>query len=359
MIRRALIGIAVVAVLAAGGAVAMAAAGGSASSDEDGGSGSSTPTATAEVTRRDLAEQAELDGTLGYGETRELSFAGQGTITALAAEGSIVERGGVLGELDGRPIPLLYGDRPLWRSLGAGVDDGPDIRVLEENLIALGFATERQLGPNERWSQATTAAVERWQEAMGMEETGTVEPSQVVVASGAVRIASHKATVGGGGGGPVFDVSGTERLVTVDLAASRQGLLSVDQAVDVELPDGSRTAGRVRSISNVVEAPADQQSGGEPTVEVVIALDDPAAAGTLDQAPVDVHVTTAAAVGVLAVPVEALLALAEGGYAVERVGADGTTELVGVGLGAFADGFVEVTGTTADLAEGDQVVVPE
>jgi hypothetical protein len=57
----------------------------------------------------------------------------------------------------------------------------------------------------------------------------------------------------------------------------------------------------------------------------------------------------------LAVPVEALLALAEGGYAVERVKADGTTELVAVKLGAFADDKVEVSG---DLAEGDQVVVP-
>ena len=58
----------------------------------------------------------------------------------------------------------------------------------------------------------------------------------------------------------------------------------------------------------------------------------------------------------LAVPVEALLALAEGGYAVELAHDDGTTSLVAVELGAFADGWVEVTG---DVAEGDEVVVPE
>ena len=55
----------------------------------------------------------------------------------------------------------------------------------------------------------------------------------------------------------------------------------------------------------------------------------------------------------LAVPVRALLALAEGGYAVERVTATGT-ELVPVELGAFADGYVQVTGT---VAAGDTVVV--
>jgi hypothetical protein len=58
---------------------------------------------------------------------------------------------------------------------------------------------------------------------------------------------------------------------------------------------------------------------------------------------------------VLAVPANALLALLEGGYAVERVTDGGGTELVAVETGLFADGWVEVSG---DLAEGDEVVVP-
>jgi hypothetical protein len=57
---------------------------------------------------------------------------------------------------------------------------------------------------------------------------------------------------------------------------------------------------------------------------------------------------------VLTVPVGALLALAGGGYVVERVTAGGT-EQVAVEPGQFADGLVEVIG---DIAEGDQVVVP-
>jgi hypothetical protein len=69
---------------------------------------------------------------------------------------------------------------------------------------------------------------------------------------------------------------------------------------------------------------------------------------------VTVRVTTRAATDVLAVPVDSLLALSEGGYAVERRTTSGT-ELVAVVTGAFASGWVEVTG---DLAEGDEVVVP-
>ena len=63
----------------------------------------------------------------------------------------------------------------------------------------------------------------------------------------------------------------------------------------------------------------------------------------------------------LVVPVSALVALAEGGYAVEVVVGtlpDGSlaTQYVAVEPGLFADGFVAVTSPT--LQEGDQVVVP-
>ena len=243
----------------------------------------------------------------------------------------------------------------MWRSLGEGVDTGTaaDIRQLEENLIALGYGTAGGLGPNEVWSQATTAAVKRMQRALGVEETGRVDLGSVVFAPGAVRVASHVAEVGGGAGGPALEVTGVERLVDVDLPASQQGLLAVGLAVEVELPDGSLVAGTVRSVSSVVTA-GDPQTGSGPTVAVVVVLDDPASSGSLDQAPVDVQVVSVQAEDALSVPVEALLALAEGGYAVERP--DGT--LVGVEIGAFADGWVAVTPTSGDLAAGDQVLVP-
>ena len=314
-----------------------------------------TGTAIAVAELRDLVEREELDGTLGYGESHPLALGGQGTLTALAAEGSVVDRGGILGEVDGRPVPLLFGDRPLWRSLGEGADtsDGPDIRQLEENLIALGHGTAAGLGPNEVWSQATTAAVKRLQRALGVEETGRVDLGSLVFAPGPVRVSSHLADVGGGAGQPALEVTGIERLVDVDLPASQQALLAAGQAVEVELPDGTVVAGTVRSVSSVV-TPGDQQTGSGPTVAVVVVLDDPGSAGTLDQAPVDVQVVSVQAADALSVPVEALLALAEGGYAVERP--DGT--LVGVETGAFADGWVAVSPSRGDLAAGDEVVVP-
>jgi peptidoglycan hydrolase-like protein with peptidoglycan-binding domain len=344
----------VAAALTAGVAV-LASVGVAAGSDRRGEEGEDratvVPASTAEVTRRDLTEREELDGTLGYGDTREITISGSGTITGLADEGSDVESGQVLAAVDGAPVLLLAGEAAAWRDLDAGTSEGEDVRQLEQNLVELGYGTAEDLGPDSDWTSATTAAVKRLQAAIGAEEDGTFELGSVVFAAGAVRIAAHLVEVGASTGAPALEVTGTTRVVTVDLPAADQGLVADGQAVEVELPDGTTVDGTVFSVADVVDPP--DQDGGEATVAVVIALEDDAAAASVDQAPVDVNVVTVSVEDALTVPVEALLALAEGGYAVERP--DGS--LVGVDVGAFADGFVQITPTTRSLDEGDAVVV--
>jgi multidrug efflux pump subunit AcrA (membrane-fusion protein) len=90
---------------------------------------------------------------------------------------------------------------------------------------------------------------------------------------------------------------------------------------------------------------------------VRVTLTHPSAAGTLDQAPVTVQITTASISNALVVPVGALLAQSSGGYAVEVIGAGGTRHLVAVTAGIFDDaaGLVQVTGA---LTPGQRVVVP-
>jgi hypothetical protein len=75
----------------------------------------------------------------------------------------------------------------------------------------------------------------------------------------------------------------------------------------------------------------------------------------MDQAPVRVGIISDSRTGVLAVPVNALLALAEGGYGVRVVEGE-TSRIVAVETGLFAKGLVEVTGE--GLAEGVKVEVP-
>jgi hypothetical protein len=83
-----------------------------------------------------------------------------------------------------------------------------------------------------------------------------------------------------------------------------------------------------------------------------------AAGGDLVQAPVNVLITTGTVKNALVVPVNALLALAGGGYAVEVVDGGAVHHLVAVTLGLFddADGLVQVSGS--GVRAGQRVVVP-
>jgi peptidoglycan hydrolase-like protein with peptidoglycan-binding domain len=345
------------AALAVLGAAAWAAAArpGAAAGDQDGGE---VATATAAVARRDLRATEEVDGTLGYGDTRKVVNGRQGTITALPAEGAVVTRGQALYRVDAKPVPLLYGRLPAWRPLSVGVDDGPDVRQLERNLVALGHDPDRDITVDDHFTWATRAAVRRWQEAAGLEETGSFEQGDAVWQPGPVRVGTLDAAVGDPArpGSPVLEVTSTTRQVTIALDASRQPYVRAGDRVDLELPGGQATTGRVRSVGRVATVPSGGDGGdGTPTVELVVSLDDPKATGRLDQAPVTASITTEVRKGVLAVPVNALLALAEGGYAVE-LAEGGGTRLVGVETGLFAGGKVEVRGS--GLRQRQRVVVP-
>jgi hypothetical protein len=80
--------------------------------------------------------------------------------------------------------------------------------------------------------------------------------------------------------------------------------------------------------------------------------------GNLDRAPVQVAITTGTANASGTVPVNALLSLSSGGYAIEVSDPDGTRHLVAVTVGIFddTDGLVQVTGS--GVAAGQHVVVP-
>lgn len=313
---------------------------------------------TAEVAKVDLAERRSMTGNLGYGAERTLSGRKQGTITGLPAQGSVLERGKPVYSVDAKPVVLFYADIPLYRDVGLGVTDGPDVKAIEENLQALGFGGFGT--PNTKFTAATAAAIKKWQKALGLEQTGVIGMTDVITTSGAVRVSSVTAELGGQGAGAVLKYTATQRAVTLDLKASQKDLAKPGAKVTLTVA-GKQVAGTVASI---VPKPDDGGDGNQPTnpfdtgqqeqqFTATITLDDPAAVGELDAGTVDVRFTTGTREGVLVVPIGALLALAEGGYAVEVV--DGSQQrLVAVKPGLFADGKVEVSGD--GLREGMRVV---
>jgi peptidoglycan hydrolase-like protein with peptidoglycan-binding domain len=354
--RRLVAGVLAVAVLAGAGWWAVGHPG------LDQGTTAATPTApvaTAQIQRQDLSGQTKVAGTLGYAGSASVQSPLQGRITWLPKPGAVIGRGGTLVSVDNRPVQLFYGAKPAWRDLGVGVDDGPDVRQLEQNLVALGYDPDHQVTVDNHFTWATAAAVRRWQRARGLDQTGTFTTAMpAVFLPWPARVKEVSATLGSQAapGGPVLAVTSTLHQVTVDLDVSQQGYVKHGDRVQVTLPDGRRIKGRVSEVGRVAET---QGSGQEQitTIPVTVALDNPNAGGRLDQAPVDVYVTTQTRKGVLAVPVTALLALKEGGYAVETVDAAGQHHLVAVRLGIFSSGMVEVAGS--GLRAGTKVVTAQ
>jgi hypothetical protein len=359
------------------------------------------PTAIATVTERSLSSQTQVNATLGYagsynvvvpsaagsassGSTQPGSI-GQsgadqaaGTFTALPTVGQVVGQGQSLYSTNGSPAVLLYGSTPAYRSLSEGMS-GADVAQLNTDLVALGDASTQALDPtSDHFSATTASALEKLQANLGVDQTGRVALGQAVFLPTAARVTSVSANLGAPAqpGATVLQATSTVRAVIVQLDASQQSEVKVGDHVTITLPDNQTTPGVVTSVGTIATTPSSGSSGGSgssasgssssssgsgstPTIQVDVTPTDPAATGSLDQAPVNVTITTGTVNNALVVPVDALLAQSSGGYAAEVVGAGGIHRLVPVSLGLFddADGLVQVTGS--GLSAGDRVVVPK
>jgi peptidoglycan hydrolase-like protein with peptidoglycan-binding domain len=231
--------------------------------------------------------------------------------------------------------------------------EGDDVLALEQALTRLGFDPGAVDG---FFDDETEAAVIAWQRTIGAEDDGVVDPADVVLLAGPVRIADRLVDPGASvsPNTSVLSTSTDEPVVAIDLPAEDTELLEVGDRVTVELPNRDEVAGRVTFKATTVTQQPQNQGGA--TLDVLVALDDPSAGLAFDQAGVEVAVVTEQRRGVMAVPVTALLALAEGGYAVEVDAGDGTTYLVAVAPGLYADGLVEVDSDA--LLPGQMVIAP-
>jgi peptidoglycan hydrolase-like protein with peptidoglycan-binding domain len=316
--------------------------------------GSDLPAATADVTRQTLVDKQTESGELGHGNPVEVTGKLPGTLTALPAVGSTVERGQAIYRVDDTPVVLLYGTLPAYRTLAPGTK-GADVEQFENNLTTLGhtgFTVDTQ------YTEQTATAVKRWQKALGLPETGTVEQGRIHYAAGALRVDSQESAVGDtvAPDTPLLKYTGLTRLITVPLDMADQRLAVKDAPVTVTLPDDKTVPGTITDTATIL-VPADGSPGSRPTttIDVTVTVADQNALAGLDQASVRVAFTASQRENVLTVPVAALLALAEGGYGVEVVTGN-TTEVVAVETGLFADGRVEVSGDGLD--EGMTVGMP-
>jgi hypothetical protein len=324
------------------------------------------PTSITTISEGSLSSQTSSDGTLEYttpgGSEYTVVNQASGTFSRLPRAGAVFSRGQVLYRVSDDPVILLYGNTPVYRALSEG-NSGPDVRELNGNLVALGYATPSQLDPtSDYFSYETRDALERSQHELGEDETGSLSEGQAVFLPGQARISTVNAILGTSArpGSTVMEATSTSRQVVVNVDASEQSEIKVGDQVEITLPDGQTTPGMASSIGTVASSPASNSSSpgsSSPTLPVYIALEHPRAAGNLDQAPVTVEITTGEVRHALFVPVDALLAFSGGGYTVETVGAHGVHKLVAVTLGTFDDaaGNVQIIG---EVQAGERIVVP-
>ena len=272
---------------------------------------------------------------------------------------------------------LMFGNTPAWRELREGMSPGEDITQLKQNLILLSYGSAKSLLANQYFDTNTAEAVKKMQADLGLTVTGQIAFGDLVFLSGSsivnyslplpnlgvgvnpnnalvtlTPIESTETTIGSDG--IISITSKSLQKVQASIEVSNQDLINIGSKVQIELPDGSVVIGTIREIGKtavVLEA----NQAGEPYLEVSVSLDEGISLPEWAGAPVTVSVTKEVAQNVLSAPIPSLLALLEGGYALEVLD-QGSTRLVPVEVGIYADGWVEVEGI--GLAPGTEIIVP-
>jgi hypothetical protein len=280
-------------------------------------------------------------------------------VTALPQVGQVISEGQALFAVNGTPTVLLYGSTAPWRTLTQGTT-GPDVAELNADLVALGDATAAQLdSASDLYGAATAAAVMKLQAKLNTPQTGTLTLGQAVFEPTPVRVTNVSAALGGPvpAGGPILTATSTTRLITAAIDVSQRNLLHIGDTVTIALADGTTSTGRLTSVGTIATEPSGNGSPdatpAPPTVALTIIPTDPAATGTVDQAPVIVAITIAGVHNALAVPVAALVTTSLGHPAIDVLDAAGTTRALPVTLGISddANGLVQVSGPGINAGE--------
>src|SRR5215831_18992598 len=109
---------------------------------------------------------------------------------------------------------------------------GRDVAELNANLRALGYKAPS----GDAFTAATAAAIDAFEAARGVPQTGKLLLGSVVVEPGPVRVTSVTPTIGATvQAGPVLGITSTKREVTIALDAAQQTNVKVGDPVTITL----------------------------------------------------------------------------------------------------------------------------
>ena len=281
-----------------------------------------------------------------------------GAVTSIAAVGTPLEHGTVLYSVDGFDVSAVVTTDAATDAVLAAIASG-DVEQIKNVLTFIGFDPERAITIDNEIDMATVAAVQRWQESAGLPVTGSTNPRDYLLipeaADTAYVVDTHSVTTGDllGEGRVVLSIGVPTLSVTADVAVSEIDEFAVGDTVRVVQLDESEFIAAVVDIADVSSGVTVGQEA-EPTAAVIFDVmrePDEYVSGSVTIVTESSRIENA-----VVVPTRALVTLREGGFAVEVQDTDGSTRLVGVEIGVFDDGSVEIT--DGALAPGDEVVVP-
>ena len=290
-------------------------------------------------------------------------------VSHIVAAGTAITTGTELFAQNGFPVVAIEGDPStlpaLNRTLTASSSDGIDIKLFEAMLHAGNFDKAAPLTIDDHFDSKTAAAAVAWWKSLGVTASASnvsIPAGSFVVVpgglyAGAALVADGGATVGNP---VVLPLTTASRQITTTAPVGDATFVQ-GASIEVLFPDQSTGTGTIVSVGTVASNNSNTP-GATPTVPITLNVDKvPAAYDSFVQIPVTLRVVSQEAKGAFVVPVSALVALAEGGFAVEVV--DGTnpdsslvTHLIAVTPGIYANGFVAITGN--DVKDGLTVVVP-
>ena len=322
------------------------------------------PINTVPVTTGDMVSVVNAKATLHLAHEAELLAALAGVLTALPPTGTVITPGGTLYRIDDRPVILLRGSHPAWRTFELGMSAGEDVRQLEQNLAAFGVFSG---DIDTTFTNATATAISLWQKSLGVERTGRLDRTAIMFSDHDLRAASSSTVALGAIVAPgtlLYRVSATDRIIDLDLRLADQQLAVPGVEVTIVLPDSRTTTGSVNFVGEPVErekSSEPQESTGAPAafvVPVTVALADQAAVADFSRASVTVQFSSPLANDVLTVPVEALVATGASSFAVETPGerSGDPIRTLPVNVGAVTSGSAQISGD--GVHEGLAVVVP-
>jgi peptidoglycan hydrolase-like protein with peptidoglycan-binding domain len=333
------------------------------------------------VVEQKLSTTVRARGTGGFGSPRPVTLPASGlsagsVITSLPAPNDVVQEGGVLATVSGRPVLALPGEAPMYRDLGPGMS-GADVSQLEVALQRIGLnpgnvdgfydagteAAVRALFTNAGFQPvlASTAQLE----AAGLSPcpgapgscpgAGVVVPANELffVAGTPVQVGDVPATVGSDASGPLMTVSDSTPKVAGSLRVAESKLVKAGMKVKIDEPDlGIKAKGKVTSVA---ERPG---TNGLDQFHVYFETSVDKAPDRLNGVSVRVVIPVKTTKNAeLTVPLSAVVLDANGSSRVQVVTKDGLQN-VEVRPGLSADGYVVVKPTKKDtLKPGDKVVV--